>query len=959
MRQILLTVVTVFAWTLLTGAQEPSIISNQKSTGAFPVVSQRKVATLVTDTADFAVVRQAAADLENDLFAISGVRPKQEHRIGVSPAIVMGTLGKSRVVDAIVKAGKVDVSGLKGQWEKFIIQAVPGNKGIQALVVIGSDRRGTAYGIYELSKQLGVSPWYWWADVPVTKSNSLFVKAGACVFGPPSVQYRGIFINDEERGLGPWARKVFEPETKAMGPKTYAKIYELMLRLKANIMWPGMKGPESFYSVKGNKEMADQYAIIIGTSHHEPLLVNSSLEWNEKRDGRWQYDKNAEAMKKVMEHRVKEAAPYENMYTIGLRGHSDLGMEAEGGIDERVALMHTIFKDQRELLQKYIPKKVEQIPQAFTAYKEVLELLNNGLQVPEDAILVWPDDNYGYLHQLNSDIQKRRQGRSGVYYHLNYVGRPLSTMWLSAPSPELIRKELNKAYGNGANRFWMFNVGDIKPYEFLTSFCLEMAWRFSYNDTAYTQKYLHKWLDGVFGPQLAPQLRPLLNDYYGAAFERKPEFMGWERGEPNTPVTNTEYSLSHYGEAQRRLASLDRMATRAKELAKAVPEALQPVFFQTVYYPVLCADLTNKKTLYAQMNRTYALQQRASARRYAQLSQQAFDSINLLTKQFGEMLGGKWKNIMQLQWGLPGKMPPLDTVQLQEQAAMGIDFTGNEGKKGIGSLPALPAFNSYYKENYEVVIFNKGKQPFAWKAAPSHPWIRLSQAAGICTDESRISVSIDWAAAPKEAEATGEVVLNGAGATQKIGVQLFRPTLPADSLKNLFVEQNGVISINAAHFSRKKDKGPYRWTTLDQLGLTGQLVAIDTDTLPRISFDWYLERNAPSLEYDFYTYNQGWVDVQSFTLPTQPISLQRGCLYAVSIDNQPGKILDFSTRNRNEKWKLHVQRNAAIETCRHFLEKPGKHTLKVWLIDTDVCFDKFVINTGGLKPSYIGPLETK
>lgn len=948
-----------FSFYVVATAKAPLFLKTNSS-GDFVVVQNGKSAVLVTDANDYEVVQIAAKDLGNDIFSISGIQPKQLHNLENTTSIVMGTLGKSAVVDEVVKKYKLDVSGIKGQWEKFIVKSFQGTKNSKILVVIGSDRRGTAYGIYELSKQLGVSPWYWWADVPVQKSKNLILKSQDSIYGPPSIKYRGIFINDEFDGLDPWARKILDPESGQIGPKTYAKIFELMLRLKANVLWPAMKRKSAFYQVKGNKEMADSYGIIMGTSHHEPLLVNSSLEWNEKTDGPWQYDTNTARMKKVMDDRVKETASFENIYTIGLRGNEDLGMKSEGGLKERISLMETIFQDQRDILKKHIPKAISQIPQIFTAYKEVLEILNNGLKVPDDAILVWPDDNYGYIQQLDSELDKNRSGGSGIYYHFNYLGRPFPTTWLSAPSPELVRKELNKAYGYKANQFWMFNVGDIKPYEFLSSFVLDMAWKFPYNDTSYTQNYLKQWLTTVFGENLSSKIQPIINGYYQSAFERKPEFMGWDRTEPTTSVVNTEYSLSHYQEAETRLEQLDNLAKQTKELLKVVPEHLKATFFQLVYYPILSADLANKKYLYAQMNKIYAQQQRISANTYANKSRVAMDSLNLLVKQYDELLGGKWKNMMRIQWGTPRKDVNLIEVNPSIKPEMGIDFTGKEWKEGMLQYNALPVFNSYYKETYDITIFNKGGQSFSWQAVADKPWIKLSQASGICKDEQKIKVSVDWATVPKENQSTkGEIVIKGANVTEKIVVQIFNQQIAPEISANIFVEQNGVVSINAANFNRKNDKKDYKWTTLEHIGITNKLVAITDDTLPRIPFEWNLAENAPSLEYDFYTYNQGWVELQSFTLPTHAINAQRGNLYAVSIDNQAPKIIDFSTSNRNEEWMLNVQRNTAIKTSKHFIENTGKHTLKVWLIDTDVCFDKFIIDMGGLKPSYLGPKETR
>lgn len=363
--------------------------------------------------------------------------------------------------------------------------------------------------------------------------------------------------------------------------------------------------------------------------------------------------------------------------------------------------------------------------------------------------------------------------------------------------------------------------------------------------------------------------------------------------------------------------------------------------------------------LYAQMNRTYARDNRVSANYYADLSRRAQESLDFLTRQFGEIENGKWKSIMNLQSGAPSQIPPLETVIPMKEACMGIDYSGKNILKGTNQTSELPYFNKFYNEKYEIVIYNKGQKSFNWEATTVQPWIQISRNSGSCSLEERIQVSIDWKQVPSAELNNGNIIIKGAGNIVNIGVHVFNPTISADSLKNRFVEQNGAISIYARNFSRKIDKGPYKWTTLNDIGLTNKLMAITNDTLSQVNFEWNLAKNAPYLEYGFYTYNQGWMDIYSYTLPTHAISLQRGSMYGISVDNQPPKIMDFSTRNRNEEWQVNVMRNAAIQVSRHFIDKPGRHTLKIWLIDTDVCFDKFIIDTGGLKQSYTGPPETK
>ena len=704
--------------------------------------------------------------------------------------------------------------------------------------------------------------------------------------------------------------------------------------------------------------MADRYAIIVGTSHHEPLMVASSLEWNDKRDGPWQYDVNGSRMREVMENRVREVAPFENIYSIGLRDNADKGMKSEGGLDYQMALMERIFADQRAILEKAVQKPADRIPQAFTAYKEVLDLLNNGLKVPDDVILVWPDDNYGYISQLNSDIQRMRKGGAGLYYHLNYVGRPYSIGWIGSPSPEQIREELNKAYGNGVQKLWLFNVGDIKPYAFETSYCLDLAWDFPYNDTQVTQNYMKHWISDVFGPELADEMVGIMNAYYQAAFDRKTEFMGWNRSEPNTPTVNTQYSLHHYHDLQRRLRFLDSISIKVKGLQHKVPDALKATYFELCYYPVVAADLVNKKMLYGQMNRLFGDQGYTASNLYGQLSSQMNDSLESLTAAYNQLLNAKWKGIMPLQ-STGTLKTPLVKVKPEQGAVMALDWEGHETVAGLANPESLPVFSKYYKDPQLISVFNKGEQQFIWEVTADQPWIQVSKKAGVCDQIDSFWVSIDRSQLPHDTLPQGHISVTGAGSTRTLRVQVFNPMLPVDSLKGLFVERNGVVSIYAADYQRKNNKLPYQWVQLHHLGRSGNVMKMQTDTLAQVPYEWELTSHAPSLEYDFYTFNQGWVDVHSFTLPTHAINLQRGCLYGLSIDNQPPKIIDFSTRGRTEDWMVGVMSNTQRQISRHYINRPGRHTLKVWVIDPDVCFDKFVIDAGGLKNSYGGPVQSR
>lgn len=932
-----------------------------KSDKSFAIVSNGVATTIVIDSNDFEVVKTVAIHFQKDVAMVTKVKPVIQNSLQSNSLILLGSIGKSSFIKQLIAEKKLDVKAIEGQWERYIYKVIsnpfPGVE--SALVICGSDRRGAAYGLFDLSKQMGVSPLYWWSDIPVKQHKEVFVTAKPYTSHAPDVKYRGIFINDEQWGLGPWATKVFEPEVGTLGPKTYAKVFELMLRLKANYLWPSMKHKKSFYQVDGNKEIADKYAIVMGSSHHEPLHVNTSLEWDKKINGPWQYDLNKVKIDETWDARVKETADYENIFTIGMRGADDRGMEGNLSVDDQAKLLGNIISDQREILKKYHKQPLADIPQVFTAYKEVLKLYNEGLEVPDDITIVWPDDNYGYIQQLNSWKEKGRKGGTGVYYHLNYLGRPQSYVWLATVHPMLIWKELNKAYNSGANRLWIFNVGDIKPHEQQIEYCMDLAWNFPANNPETAMDRMKNWFNSYLGSELGDETYKIMLEYYQLAFERKPEFMGWDQLEPATPVINTEYSYHNYGELSRRMERFNVLEKKIQEIYAKVPAESKASFYQLVYYQVVGSKLMNDKMLFAQINRMYARQGRVLTNEYAQKSKQAFDSIKIITENFRKLENGKWNEIMSWWSFNYSYMPPVDSLTIPDKALMGIDFDGNDPDNGTKPINLLPLFSNIYTDTYSFEVFNKGAVPFKWQADSDSKWLKIEKAKGTCDTQERINVIVDWDKVP-EGNNLGKITVKGAGTSVLLQVPVFRyPKIELDSMQGRFVEKDGVIAINAADFHKSNNKYEYKWTVMDHFGQAGKMVTILPDTLRRIGHDWDLTKNAPGLEYNFYTFSSGWINALTFTLPNHPINKQRGCLYAVSIDDQPPKIIDFSTRELSETWKQNVQRNSAIGQSKHYIGNAGKHIFKVWAIDPDVVFDRFIINLGGLRKSYLGPIETK
>ena len=627
------------------------------------------------DTADGKTVRRVAELFAEDIRRVTEkCVPVSGERTQGEKAVILGTLEGNTFIKELVKSGRLDVSAIKGGWEQFVIKQVknPVEGMDEALVIAGTDRRGVAYGAFTLSERMGVSPFYWWADVPVKKQAEVYLKADYAS-KKPSIKYRGIFLNDEDWGLKPWASQTLEPEVGDIGPKTYANVCELILRLKGNMMAPAMHtctGP--FYSHTENKVVADEYGILITTSHCEPLLFNNAslLEWDKNVDGEWDYSKNKERILRKLDARVKEAAGYENIYTLAMRGLHDEGMRGNLTEDEKVKILATAIADQRDILQKYIDTPIEEIPQIFVPYKEALDLYEKGLQVPDEVTLVWVDDNYGYMKRVSTPEEQKRQGGAGVYYHTSYLGTPHDYLWLNTTPPVLMYEELKKAYDTGADRYWLLNVGDIKPMELALKTFFDIAWDFPAYDIVNINHHQAQFMASVFGSKYEADFQFLLDEYYRLAWSRKPEYMGWER-EWDSPyheqLKATEFSFDNYNDARQRLADYEFISDGVARICLELPEAYRPAFFEIFAYPMMAANQMNRKFLFAQLNKEELAKGNVSGANWAASeSSNAYALIQYLNERYNTMLKGKWNGMMDVPPGFCAKYQDMPEIVFTE-----------------------------------------------------------------------------------------------------------------------------------------------------------------------------------------------------------------------------------------------------------------------------------------------------
>lgn len=605
------------------------------SQATFQIVHEHKSVPILFDQKDAEVVGVSAKALAKDIEQITGTLPALETSLKPdrNALILIGTIGSSEPIDHLMKTGKISKERIEGKWESFLIQVVdnpfPGVE--KSLVIAGSDPRGTAFGVFEISKRLGVSPWVWWADVkPAHQDELLVVLDDDVVMGPPSVKFRGIFLNDEDWGLHPWAKKNMDMDIEDIGPNTYAQIFELMLRLKANYIWPAMHPcTKAFFYYPENADVAKRYSMVLGSSHCEPMLRNNVDEWSNnfegeyhKKPGPWRYDTNRDEIERYWEDRVIQSTEVDAIYTVGMRGIHDGSMPGPTTLEGKVELLSQVIADQRSLLSKHLSKKASEIAQIFCPYKEALELYKSGTKVPEDVTIVWADDNHGYIRKLSNPEEQKRSGRSGVYYHISYWGPPEDYLWLSSTAPSLISYELSKAYAYGADRLWVINVGDIKPAELETEFAMDLAWDVNAWSPERAHEYVAQWAARTFGNAFSKEIAEIKAVYYRLAAAGKPEHMN-----------RVPFSIE---EMENRLATYQEIAHKAEALKERMPARLQDAYFQLILYPVLAASKMNEKILYARMGR-------------GDKALHAYEEIVALTETYNkEIADGKWDGMMSM-----------------------------------------------------------------------------------------------------------------------------------------------------------------------------------------------------------------------------------------------------------------------------------------------------------------------
>jgi len=915
--------------------------------GDFSIVTRKAAATLLVDSADFPGVVRAVNDLQADIERVTNrtaAIAHDENNLG-SNVIAVGTVGKSKIIDELIRDHKIDVTPIAGKWESFLIRVVPKPfPGVASgLIIAGSDKRGTIYGIYDLSDQIGVSPWYWWADVPVQHHDELFVKPGTYVQGPPAVKYRGIFLNDEAPSLTGWVKEKYGNYNHEF----YTKVFELLLRLKANYLWPAMWNNAFNEDDPLNASLADEYGIVMGTSHHEPML-RAQQEWKRHGKGPWDYSKNAEFLRDFWDQGIERNKKYESIITLGMRGDGDLPMSESANI----ALLEKIVADQRKIIADRVNPDLSKVPQDWALYKEVQEYYEKGMRVPDDVTLLWCDDNWGNIRRLPTPEERKRSGGAGIYYHFDYVGDPRSYKWLNTIPIAKIWEQMNLAYHYGADRIWIVNVGDLKPMELPIDFFLNMAWKPDNWPKERIGEFTRLWVARQFGTQFAPDIADVLSKYTKYNGRRKPELL-----EPGT------FSLIDYREADTVFADFQAAVAKAEKIYGKLPENQRDAFFELVLYPTKASAIVTELYITAARNQLHASQDRASANESAAAARALFQADADLSAHYNHTLAhGKWDHMMDQThlgytfWNQPAvnAVPKVTEIKIPAPAQLGVAVEGSANAwPGSPGEPTLPPFDSFKRQSRYFDVFNRGLAPFSYSASTSTPWIRLSKYQDLVEDERRVWVSVDWSKAPL-GSSNGTVKIAGAGSEIIVMVDAFHPKEPERDSLDGFVESDGYVSMEAVHYTKKVDGPSARWEKIDDLGRTLSSMSVFPVTAESVT----PPRDSPRLEYKLYLFDPRTVEVEAILSPTLNFVPGRGLRYAVSFDDEAPQVIDALAQNSVEDWGTSVKDSVRKVRSTHLLARSGYHTLKFWMVDPGVVLQKLVVNLGGVKPSYLGPPES-
>jgi hypothetical protein len=930
MRRLLPLLAALVAAPAIAACDAPVAICPESAAGALALIADGHPLPVLTDAKDDPAVLRAAGDLGDDLAKVAGGRPGAARQ-----AVIVGTIGRNALIGRLIATRKLDVTGVRGKWEAYVEQVVdhPAPGIDRALVIAGADRRGAIYGAYDISRRAGVSPWTWWADVPVRTQANLFVAPGRLT-DAPHVKYRGLFLNDEDPALKGWATATYG----GFNHKFYGQLFELVLRLKGNMIWPAMWGKAFYDDDPANNATAGKYGIVIGTSHHEPLM-RAHVEWERYGKGPWDYQENGAFLRDFWRKGLERAAGSDHLVTIGMRGDGDKPMTQGTAIP----LLERIVADQRKIIADVTHKPAAQTPQVWALYKEVQDYYDQGMRVPDDVTLLFSDDNWGDLRRLPTPGSAPRAGGYGIYYHYDYVGGPRNYKWIDTTQIARVWEQMRLADAYGANRLWIVNVGDLKPYEAATDFWFDLAW----NPKAMGVDRLAGW----HRAWAAEQFGAAHGDAIGDIIDRTTLLAARRKFELRDPTT---WSLTRDRESARVLADYDALSADAHALAAQLPADAQDAYYELVLHPIEAA--ANLEHLYAAvaLNRQHAAQGRADANALADRARAYFAEDAAIAKRYESRAGGKWPHMMDQThigytlWQQPDAniMPALASVDPVDGAALGMALEGQDQAWLIGQRLRLERYGA---PSTFIELFARGRKPVGYAAKASVPWVRLDRPKGETAATARVEIAVDWDKAPPGiSEAVIEV--SGFGPyNEHVPLTIVNRPAPAPAS---FVEADDHVAIEAAHHARAQAADGVAWTTIPNLGRTLSAVT----PLPERG-ESFAPGAGPSLDYAVTLWSPGPVDVTLIASPSLGVVGNR-LRYAVAIDDAPPQVVDLLADGSDTAWSKAVADNMWRSVSHHQVAAAGAHRVRVWAVDPGLVAQRIIVARPGYQLGLLGPVES-
>nr|XP_036583889.1 uncharacterized protein CTRU02_06020 [Colletotrichum truncatum]KAF6793148.1 hypothetical protein CTRU02_06020 [Colletotrichum truncatum] len=957
---------------LVFGVTYGQIITRESQPGSIKIGTTNNPPTILISSNETFAVKRAAEDLAQDFGRILGTNSTiiydALNGTASSPIIIAGTLAHSELLSGLITNQKIqNISAIEGKWEAYIhdVSTDPIDSVSQALVVAGSDRRGTVYGLYSLSEQIGVSPWYYWADIPTKPAEALFLNPQPKVQGSPSVKYRGIFINDEETCLTKWARTRFPlANNNAQRPftgKFYAHVFELILRLKGNYIWPAMKR-SLFYLDDNHGQLAHDYGIVVGTSHHEPM-TRAYLE-QERISGPWDWSQNKDTIVNFFKAGAERSKNWETLYTVGMRGEGD--RESPTLTSEQLV---EILAVQQDAIATARNVSASSVPQAWSLYKEVGKYYQAGMQVPDDVTLMWTDDNFGNLLRTPYPNETSRAGGSGIYYHVNYVGEPKIYEWINTIQLVKTWEQMHLAYEKQAREIWIVNVGDIKPLEIPTTHFMDMAYDMSkHSHPESVTQWIEEWASRTFTHStFGPALADILTRYGRLVNRRKYETLN---------MYPFVYSTQYHDEAENALAEWDTLLRDTQRVHDSLYES-RPAFYQMVLHPVKAGRTVYELYIKTEIGKLYKAQRRTSTNKLAAEARLAFTRDAEISAEYNAVSGGKWDGIMcqvhigYTLWYEPGAniIPAISHVSDGDVPASGI-----MGVAGQGEVVPVDARHFTLLEMHRYApttdkrwldVFTRANGTFNFEITSNVSWLSISNANGSLTSpgdhtDSRSVFKIDWSSAPK-GRSSAEITVRRTDGNDTVTAYLpvFNPSVPEDKLKGRYIEANGVVSIEAAQYSHTAPKNGVSYVTLPAYGKTLSAIKPWPVTIPSLTTD-----TAPEVTYDFYTFSDVVnASVRVYLGGSRNHDGTRPLKYSFSVDG--GAItnvlpVENSPMGSNPKgwadsvitggWNITSPTEGGLDA--------GPHSLSLWLLEPGVVVQKVVIDLGGVKANGLGPPES-